>query len=127
MYQLGALVLSASCGGGGYDEIRTQVFTPSCAQQSCHGESGSGGLFLDDKAYENLVGQPPYDEEALADGLKRVAPFDPAKSLLLIKLTPPVDPRYGVLMPKGRTDAEPLEEDKREMIKAWIEAGAPKE
>ncbi|MBI4814941.1 MAG: hypothetical protein HY791_01705 [Deltaproteobacteria bacterium] len=122
-----SLASLCACGDPPFQQIQTDVFTVSCSQKSCHGEAGAGGLVLDANAFDNLVNADANDEQAAAEGWKRVVPNDVSKSFLMLKLTPPVDAKYGVLMPKGRTDAEPLEAEKRELIQSWIESGAPKD
>lgn len=109
--------LAASCGDAPkLSEIETEVFAKSCAFSTCHkGASPAGGLALDGPAYENLVGVAATG----APGKKRVVPGDPDNSYIVEKMTK-AKPQSGEQMPP----TAPLSDEKIEMIRAWIEAGA---
>ena len=98
-----------------------KVFAKSCAFSGCHSSvSPQGGLVLDseDASYANLVGQPGSSDEAKAAGLLRVAPGDPAGSLLIRKLRG-LGP--GGSMPSG---GAPLPKSTIKAIELWIARGA---
>ena len=117
---------AAGCGGAPtFSEVRSQVFQPSCNFSSCHNAtSRAGGLDLQTSPHAALVGADPMLAEAKADGMKRVVAGDLAKSFLYVKLTLPSasDARYGFRMPQTNTPPEPSQVD---LVKRWIEAGAP--
>ena len=131
--------LSACAGEGpppssvdsGFDAIQRSIFNVSCLLAGCHNSTDrSGNMVLEEgQAYSNLVNVSPAKIQARAAGLLRVAPGDPARSFLLIKLiggsTSAVggfDPRYGSPMPKT---GGPLSSADIDQIRSWILAGAP--
>ena len=139
-----AAAVAAACGGesagpdapgpeaaGSFARLQASVLTPSCAVSGCHvaaSAAGSGNLVLtSDVAYANLVGATPSNLAAQRDGLKRIDPFNPDKSLLFQKivlaLTAAHSGEYGNVMPVG-TGA--LSQGQVDFIKKWIEAGAPR-
>ncbi len=96
--------------------VQAQVFDMSCAFSTCHGDGGgSGNLSLTvGSSFVNLVGVP-------ADGdatQTRVIPGDPDGSYLVMKMEDATgivgDPMPGV----------PLEQDRIDLVRAWIEDGA---
>lgn len=102
-----------------------QVLNASCTLSLCHGnggaQSGLGDLDDFDQAYDNLVNQPSQE----APSLDRVEPFDPLNSYLMHKL----DGTQGTVGGSGQRmprDRAPLASGVRDSIRAWIEAGAPK-
>jgi hypothetical protein len=129
---LGAVVLTASCGGDGVftdvggpppdpgptlTVVQASVFTPHCALPTCHaapspeqGMNLSAGL-----TYLSTVG---IDATELS-GFKRVAPGDATDSYLYMKIAG--DPRIaGERMPFGGT----LTSAEIDLVRAWIDAGA---
>jgi len=89
----------------------------------CHGSARVAGLDLrPDVAYANLVGVPALT----VAGLARVAPGDPAGSVLWNVLAkgigvPGADALPGIAMPiGGRLTAEDVD-----AVRLWIAAGAP--
>lgn len=102
--------------------IQQEVFNLSCALPSCHGSSGNRGrLILDEgKSHANLVDVFPENDAARAAGYRRVVPFKPDSSFLVIKLVDPA-PEFGTPMPQsgGR-----LPEETIEVIREWIRRGA---
>ncbi len=110
-------------GGSAFDQLQREIFNQRCLSAGCHNASAqAGGLNLTEGAsYADLVGVPPTNPVALADGLVRVEPFDPAASFLLIKLIGPA-PGQGARMPQG---SSPLAPQQIEMVRAWIADGAP--
>jgi mono/diheme cytochrome c family protein len=103
-----------------FSQIQSQIFTPTCAKAGCHAASAaSEGLVLEaGQAYGNLVGRPATQNGSLA----RVAPGDPERSYLILKLRG--DPNItGQRMPQ---DGPPfLTPEQIDGIAAWIRAGAP--
>ncbi len=106
-----------------FAEIQDEILTPSCATRFCHSaEARSGGLVLEaGAAYDALVGAEPTLATARAAGWKRVTPFAPDESFLLIKLTQPTSAMYGARMPLVGT---PLSDAQIDTVRAWIETGA---
>jgi hypothetical protein len=98
-----------------YEDDIQPVWDQSCGP-GCHGDSGFGGLDLrpgeSHAALVNVI-SPTY-------GVARVAPADPAGSVLFNKITD--TGTYGGVMPLG---GPLLDEASIELIRAWILAGAP--
>lgn len=106
-----------------FANVQRKVFVRSCATFSCHGAVGAGGLVLTpEAAYANLVGVPPANGSARDAGLLRVAPGDPARSFLLLKLSGPLGPGEGDPMPRVGGTLSPALQD---LVRRWIAAGAP--
>jgi len=105
-----------------FQAIQRDVFNVSCSTRSCHGSPGfKGRLDLEEgKAYAALVGIPPDNAAALAAGLLRVAPGNPEKSFLVIKLTGPA-PDQGDRMPSRSLALPPAAVA---AVEAWIRNGA---
>jgi hypothetical protein len=130
------MAASAGCGGsdGGtttsgpmpstFDRIQQQVFTVSCSSDSCHSSVGrAGDLVLEaGQAWDALVNHTPSNPIAAAYGMMRVMPGDVDRSLLVAKLTNNLAAGQGRSMPYN---AAPLTNETVEVIRAWIEAGAP--
>jgi len=134
----GAVLVLAACGDGGsgttpesssFARIQTQIFDRACT--SCHTTGTSfatqSGLALEASvSYQALVNAPAKNENARADGLRRVVPGDPEKSLLYHKLLWAAGHHardYGSPMPVG---GEPLTKGEVEYVRRWIAAGAPR-
>jgi len=117
---------------GTFDRIQRQIFNQSCALSGCHdSESQAGALLLETGAsYGNLVDVAPTNFAAGGAGWKRVDAPDPpgtsgepATSFLFRKIDGDLpDPSYGARMPFGKPK---LNKTLRDVIEAWIEAGAP--
>ncbi len=112
-----------------FDRLQKQVFSTSCAVGTCHDSESylaANGLLLESgAAYSNLVGVDPQNALALSRGWKRVNPGDPTTSLLYHKIDNDLDdPGLGLRMPRppGRPR---LHRSLREIIRLWIEDGAP--
>ena len=100
------------------DELHERVLQPSCVFATCHGSgpSPAGELSLErDGAHASLVDMP---SSVVPDAIL-VIPGDPDASYMMQKLTATV-PTAGESMPP---DA-PLEAERIELVRAWIEAGA---
>lgn len=115
----------------GFRALLEAYLKPSCAQEACHGgERGIAGLRLveADEAYAALVSAAPTNANAAEAGLLRVAPMSVEGSLLWKKLTE----SQAVLAEAGLGAAMPIAGQAPgartlELIRAWIEAGAPLE
>lgn len=136
-----SIALASACGGGGgggaappvdppamatFERIQTEVFDVSCTSSSCHSAIGrAGSLVLErDQAYGSLIGITPSNPIAAGDGMQRVFPRDPDKSFLYMKLSQGMKEGMGLAMPWG---GPYLDEPSLDVIRAWIEAGAPRE
>jgi hypothetical protein len=109
-----ALGLVAACAGDPAERPATWAYlhpaivAPSCATSSCHsGRVATAGVALDeaDAAYEALIGR------------RFVVPGDPSSTLMFL-----LEGDERRLMPP---DA-PLPAADVELIRSWIEAGAPR-
>jgi hypothetical protein len=127
----------AVCGGGGepgrFQTLREAVLLPRCAGRGCHDAVGHKGnlTFEGETAYDLLVrpgadggiGPVPVDNlVANHAGWVRVLPGEPDRSFLVRKLEGP-GPGEGEPMPRN---APPLEQYERELVRRWIEDGAPR-
>lgn len=130
----GPTTLDPNTSTWGY--IQTQIFAPKCAE-ACHTEGTSFAtqsklLMTNEVSYDQLVGVPPENAAARADGLLRVSDAGPSgleRSFLWKKINAPEaghfyddHPEYGALMPLG---APVLTYGELEYIKQWILSGAP--
>lgn len=122
----------AACGGddGGdaleptYANVQREVFNKHCI--ACHTAKATadGGLSLTPGlAHADLVDQPVESPlwPAARQGGSRVVPGDPAASLLMATLDHAADLPSELRMPQGQQ----LSADKVELVRRWIEAGAP--
>ncbi len=97
--------------------IQNTIFTPRCTNGACHGSGESGELgLLPGQSYGNLV-----SVESRLDGVMRVVPFQPDASLLIDKLEN-ASPAIGVQMP---LTGQLLQQEQIDLIRAWINEGAP--
>ena len=114
--------------GGTFDRIQKQIFNQSCALGGCHdSQSQTGGLLLETGAsYGNLINQLPSNPAARNAGWLRVNAVgggDAATSFMFHKIEGDLpDSSYGERMPRGKPK---LNGTLREIIRLWIEAGAP--
>lgn len=127
---LGAAPAGAAetCNGEGAEstwELVQQVFEAgSCANQICHGAAQAGGLDLrPDVAYDNLLDV----RSATVDDIRLVLPGEKDRSLLWLNLAAKTLPDMWAAplraMPLDPVPA--LSEDQLEIIRLWIENGAP--
>ncbi|MGH7786417.1 MAG: hypothetical protein ACRERC_06090 [Candidatus Binatia bacterium] len=110
---------------GTFDRIQRQGFNQSCALSGCHdSQSTAGGLLLETgAAYANLVGTTPVNFAAAGAGWLRVDAGNTETSFILHKLEGDLpDASYGARMPLDRPT---LHKTLRDIIRLWIEAGAP--
>lgn len=111
---------------GTFDRIQRQIFDQSCALSGCHdSQSQTGGLLLETgSSYGNLVDAEPQSPGAVAAGWLRVdaTAADAENSFLYHKLTGDLDASQGARMPLfgGKLDDHLVE-----IIRLWIEDGAP--
>jgi len=114
--------------------IQTRILNTSCAINGCH-LSKNDPSFLQHElmlektvAWANLVNVVSKNQNALAEGMFRVKPFDAEKSLLFHKIHSNSEEHhssdYGLPMPLG---LEMLSLGQVEFIRRWIEAGAPRQ
>lgn len=133
---LAAGCILTACGGsddGGaeaetatFQRIQTEVFDVSCSSDSCHSSVGqAGSMILDaEHSWNELVNHAPANPIAVAHGWMRVMPGEADRSFLLAKLTHTLAAGEGLGMPYN---AAPLDAGTIAVIRAWIEAGAPKD
>ena len=111
---------------GTFDRIQRQIFDQTCAVSGCHdSQSQTGELLLEQgAAYGNLIDVTPQSPGAAAAGWKRVDATNAssASSFLFHKLTGDLDGTQGARMPFGRGA---LDDYLVEIVRLWIEAGAP--
>ena len=114
-------------GEGGEDALvaaREELFTQTCA--GCHGAGAppGGGLLLSDAAtaHANMVNVAPGPMTLECAGREPyIVPNDADGSLLIVKLEGGPE-LCGSRMPLG---PPPLEQAEIDLIRAWINAGAP--
>src|SRR5262249_3296948 len=118
------------------DRIQKQIFNQNCALGGCHdSQTQAGGLLLEEgAAYDNLVGHLPTNASAIAAGWLRVRAVTPGvlgdaeTSFLFHKVEGDLpgldqpDPPFGEPMPRDRPK---LNGTLREIIRLWIDHGAP--
>jgi hypothetical protein len=114
---------------GTFDRIQKQIFNQSCALGGCHdSQSQTGGLLLESGAsYGNLVNHLSSNLSARNAGWLRVTASgmtgDTSTSFLFHKIEGDLpDADYGERMPRGKPK---LNGTLREIIRLWIDAGAP--
>lgn len=119
----GASLLFAAAGCGGEPETPAtftnvqEALTLSCVFSACHqGASPAGEMGLEAPAYDRLVNVPSTQNPDKV----RVKPNDVAGSYLMDKILG-VDIAEGDRMPP----TAPLSEARTDLIRRWIEAGAP--
>ncbi len=108
--------------GSTYEAIQEVVFEQyGCTNSACHGGAAAGGLDLSAGAsYASL-----YQAPSAASELSRVFPGTKERSFLWWKLVAATDDSVEVAgspMPLARA---PLSDDALELVRLWIQAGAP--
>ncbi len=132
----GAAAQKVEAQASTWEQIQRAILEPQCS--SCHRSGTSfarqSGLALEEGlAYEQLVEAAPRNQAAAADGLVRVSSRGGQPGLLRSFLWEKINPRerdhfykdhphYGALMPLGQPF---LTNGELELIRQWIEAGAP--
>jgi hypothetical protein len=113
--------ITVEASGGGeatFTRVQTEIFNASCAFSGCHGGgSSSAELNLDaGQAHGNIVNIP-----STQSSLDLIEPNDPGASYLYLKVIG--DPSIaGGRMPRG---APPLAQSLIDLLRDWIERGAP--
>jgi hypothetical protein len=112
-----------------FERIQNEVFTQSCALQSCHGSNAkAGSLVLEAGAsYSALVNTAPANPAANGAGKKRILPGNLDRSFLWNKISAQLMSGEGASMPFGANPFISLNSELTEVIRKWILAGAPKE
>jgi hypothetical protein len=110
-----------------WENVREVFDAAGCASESCHGGGApEANLALDGTdtdAWEQLVMAPCDNHGADDQGMVRVAPDDIESSFLWTKLTlPSYDSDLGAQMP---ITGEPLSDEDLDLVRRWIERGAP--
>ncbi len=106
--------------GPTFNRVRNEVILKSCALSNCHGAAEpTGELPLGRTAAEDHAQLVDVESSVLA-GEVRVIPGDAANSYLIKKMEA-AEGIDGDNMPPG----PPLAEDVRQLVKDWINAGAP--
>ncbi len=110
-------------GGGGeiatFTRVQNQVFNASCAFSGCHGGSSPAqGLNLSAGQSYNMIVNVASAQQPSKD---RIEPNNPDSSYLYLKIIG--DPSItGGRMPRG---APPLSQELMDLVRDWIERGAP--
>jgi len=109
-----------------FDRVFEAFDSAGCADASCHGGATlQAELDLDDPvvAYEQLVDVECANPNADDAGMLRVSAGDPEASFLLTKLAMlSSDPALGLPMPPT---GEALSDNDLDLVRRWIDAGAP--
>jgi PKD repeat protein len=102
-----------------FSAVQQQIFSQSCAFSSCHGGAAPAqGLDLSEgAAYGEIVNAPSNQ----VPSLDLIEPSDPDNSYLYQKVTDD-SPISGSRMPRG---AAPLSQQLIDLLRDWIERGAP--
>lgn len=129
---LGAAGLTACGGSDGVaqldptiDNIQQYIFTPACANSGCHDSVVRGGdldLSTAQISYDAMVNVPSRNPVAKANGWIMVKPGDPNLSFLIRKIEAP-GVGEGDPMPSAAQTLDPFY---IELIRTWIEIGAPR-
>jgi hypothetical protein len=101
-----------------FTEVNERVFVSGCVFKACHGAKGpQAGLDLETDPYAAIV-----DIVAQNANTKLVAAGDPNASYLYEKIARAM-PAVGERMPPK----SPLSDERIELVRAWIAAGAKKD
>jgi hypothetical protein len=103
---------------------REVISKTNCGGVLCHEGTAAGfKLGTNDQLYPTLINTAASGPECAAGGMIRVVPNDPNNSLLYLKISATAPP-CGDPMPE--MDSR-LAQDKIDLVRSWIEAGAPKD
>lgn len=111
----------SATGSVSFQDIRDNVFTPSCS--GCHGALGGITLTLlsDVEIHENLItAANAVGATGASVGLDRVEPFDPDNSYLVHVLQDETGIGGTIMPPSGA-----LSDDLIDMVRDWVAFGAP--
>lgn len=112
-------------GPPSFSEDIQPVFSGSCAFSGCHGDNANPAqkpmALLAGQAYDNIVGV----SSAELPGMDRIEPGEPDESYLIHKIqgTQGTVGGSGDRMPLG---SAPLAPSTIELIRQWVEDGAPR-
>lgn len=101
-----------------FTRVQQEIFNPSCALSGCHSaaSSASGLNLAAGAAFNNIVNVASVEQPSK----DRIEPGNPVGSYLWLKVTGDSS-ISGVRMPRGRPA---LSQDRLDLLRAWIEAGA---
>lgn len=110
----------ASCAQPTLATVQEQIFSPRCANAACHGgDNPAVDLDLQEgAAYDNLVNVA----SQTTNGAIRLVPGDPEASLVFQVTGEAVGP-VRQMPPSG----DFLDDTERDLLRQWIEDGAPRE
>lgn len=128
---LPSATVAEECGEGSFDStfelIQNVIFEKySCNTALCHGSYAAGGLDLSPAvAYANLVDRLA----TTVPGISRLLPGQKDQSLLWLNLAAKTYPEevHAPLRPMPLDPVPALSADELELMRAWIEAGAPEQ
>ena len=113
---------------GSFAFLHQNVFAKTCANSGCHDGNFEPDFRTISSAYNTLVLHRVIQNDDQGTYQYRVKPGDPTNSLLYVRLTTNIPVNASGMMPLS-VDAESdwfeKKEEYIEMIKSWIEAGAP--
>jgi Copper type II ascorbate-dependent monooxygenase, C-terminal domain len=115
-----------------FDLIQDSILTTQCSISGCHASTSDGtyaqhGLVLaKGQAYDNLVARASKNAAAAAQSIIRVKPFDAENSFLYHKITCQANHHTGNFGSKMPMGGRVLTKGQVELIRRWINAGAPK-
>jgi len=114
---------------GTFDRIQRQIFNQTCAVSGCHdSQTQAAGMVLETGAsHGTLVDVTPTNAAAASAGWKRImttgpSSGEPGTSFIYHKLTGDLETGMGQRMPLIGPSLDPT---LIEIIRLWIEAGAP--
>ncbi len=105
-----------------YGAIQSVIFERrGCTAEACHGSAASGGLDLTaDVSYANLFEAPSANSN-----LARIHPGTKERSFLWLKVLAATDDSVEIAGSPMPLAAEPLAENELELLRRWIQGGAP--
>jgi hypothetical protein len=113
-----------------FDLLQQKILTPSCGVSGCHSATTDRNyvqhklILIGADVHARLFNGSVENAQAIAAGLKQIAPSDTAKSFFFQKLIfNQSRHKYGSAMPLG---ADLLTTKQIEFVRQWILAGAPK-
>ncbi|MEO8348833.1 MAG: hypothetical protein ABI610_07975 [Acidobacteriota bacterium] len=105
-----------------FTRVQREVFTPKCALSGCHlgpASAAREGLVLTESAsFDGIVMVRSNQNTSLF----RVAPFDPANSYLVRKITP-----GSFIVGDKMPQTGELTEAERRLVTDWVARGAPRD
>lgn len=105
-----------------FTRVQREVFTPKCALSGCHlgpASLAQEGLVLTESvSYDSIVMVRSNQNTSLF----RVAPFDPANSYLVRKITP-----GSIIVNDRMPQTGELTDAERRLVTDWVARGAPRD